>query len=140
MTIAPTHDYVADEYGFPLREYGAWGYDMIMGVVEYTDDGVAVTIGEIPVGAILLPPMVNVVTLFDDTGTDLLDIGNTGTGDAYASNLDLSSAGQIPTGMVATAFDGDPLTEGVVVTAQYDGQNGNAAQGKALVIVPFFRT
>jgi len=139
MTITPTGNYSVDQYGFLARDAG-FGLDAIMGVIEYTDDGTPVVIGVIPRGAILLPPQVNVIVAFDDTGTDLLDIGKAGDGDAYALNLDVSSAGQIVTGMIATAFDGVPLTAETEINMQYDGSNSDASAGKALIYFPFFRT
>jgi hypothetical protein len=58
----------------------------------------AVTIGKIPAGASVTGGGVHVVTAFNDSGTDVVDvgyIGSTTVAAAYASALDLSAVGFI---------------------------------------------
>lgn len=64
--------------------------------ITYADYGTTVTIGKIPAGASVIGGGVHVITAFDSSGTDLLDvgfIGSTTDADGYATDLDLSSVG-----------------------------------------------
>lgn len=99
--------------------------------------GVAATVGLLPAGASVVGGGVHVITAFNGSGTDLLDVGFIGAttdADAYASALTLAAVGFI-------AFDELAATTNIqgtvshTVTATYTDQNTNATAGVADVIV-----
>ena len=52
----------------------------------------------VPKGAIIVNVVVDVTTAFNSSGTDLLDIGKTGTANHFKDDLVVSAAGQTVTG------------------------------------------
>ncbi|MDX1746608.1 MAG: hypothetical protein R3324_11775 [Halobacteriales archaeon] len=97
--------------------------------VAYTDT-TAKDLFDLPANAVIVGILVDVTTAFDDTGTDLLDIGKTGTADHFKDDLDVSSAGQTVNGWSNL---GDVGTSPVTVTATFTGSNADAAAGAATV-------
>lgn len=97
--------------------------------------GVAATVGILPAGAVIVKPMsgVHITTAFNDSGTDLLDIGTSANDDLFATDLDLSSA----TFLACDEAVGDfgPLAADTTITATYTGQNANASAGAAEIII-----
>lgn len=125
-------NYVQDEqqFGRPLLGGSvAVMYNTI--TFEDTDDTDLFTL---PTGAVILQWLVNVTTAFDDSGTDLLDIGGAAS-NTYANDLDVAATGQITAGYVPSQILAAPLSEPVTVTGKYIGQNGNATEGEAVVCV-----
>lgn len=63
--------------------------------ITFADDNDTVTVGYIPSGALVLKPLsgVAVVTPFDGTAPQLLDIGPSTNTDLWATDLSLSTAG-----------------------------------------------
>lgn len=129
--IIDYQDFDSDADGYAPPFVGG-AVNFKVGKVEYTDDGDPVLAFTLPQGAVPLFWQVNIPTAFDDTGTNLLDIGTEDDGDAFAANLDVSATGQIPNG-----FDPDALN--VMLTVETDvyltfaGENGNSANGVAHV-------
>lgn len=103
--------------------------------LAYTDT-TAKDLFTLPAGAVLIAFVVNVSTNFDDTGTDLVDLGDGTTADRFVADLDVSSAGAQ---LVASADEG-ALSADTLVKGIFTGQNANAQQGAAtitaLYIVP----
>lgn len=56
------------------------------------------TLFTLPANAILIGIDVNVTTVFNSSGTDLLSIGKSGTNTHYKNGLDVSALGQTVTG------------------------------------------
>jgi hypothetical protein len=113
-----------------MREVFAIKKDIVFGNTTDTE------IGFLPPNAYITNITIDVITAFDDTGTDLLNVGKTGTTNAFVSALDVAATGRkAPTillgGVVQSA------TEPTKVTAKYTGQNANAAAGKASVCVMY---
>lgn len=100
-------------------------------------DTVAKALFTIPAGAIIVDWIVNVTTLFDDTGTDQVDIGITGTAEKFAANIDVSTAGLKTTGIVAAQIGVVQATAQAVIAA-YAGQNANAAAGAAVIMCRYY--
>lgn len=66
--------------------------------ITFADFGTVVTVGKIPAGASVIGGGVHVITAFNSSGTDLLDvgfIGSTTDDDAYATDLSLAAVGFI---------------------------------------------
>src|SRR3990167_921362 len=97
--------------------------------VTYLDTSVK-NLFTLPKNAMVMAFLVDVDTGFNDSGTDLLDIGVTGTADHFANNVNVATAGQV---WVQEANLGDSGDNHVVVTATYTGQNSNATTGTCTV-------
>lgn len=104
--------------------------------VAYTDT-TAKTLFTLPAGAIIVDWVVNVTTLFNDSGTDQLDIGVSGTLEKFAANIDVSSAGLKTTGIVAAEI-GAVQASATVVQAIFTGQNANANAGAATIMCRYY--
>lgn len=68
--------------------------------ITFADYGTVVTVGYLPANASVIGGGVHVVTAFNSSGTDLLDVGFTGGSstaddDAYATDLTLAGVGFI---------------------------------------------
>lgn len=114
------------------------GYKNMVNVLRkrilYTQSGVAVTVGVLPAGAIVIGGGIQVITAFADSGTDLVNIGTSADADAYATLLDVSSVGFKALDELATHDDYSDTAE-VTVTATYTGQNANAAAGVGDIVI-----
>jgi hypothetical protein len=112
---------------FPLRAQRA--------TLAYTDT-TAKTLFTLPIGAIILAFIVNVTTVFNDSGTDLIDIGVDGTPERFVADIDGSSAGIV----LKASADEAALGAATAVKGVFTGQNANANAGAmtitALYIVP----
>lgn len=103
--------------------------------ITYADRGVAKVIGTIPAGSVILKPCsgVNVSTLFNDSGTDLLDIGTTANDDLFATDLVISAVGFLALDEAVSNYVASDTT----FTATYAGENSNASAGVAQVVIVF---
>lgn len=105
--------------------------------ITYLDNGTTITVGKMPAGASVVGGGVHIVTGFDDSGTDLLDIGFIGSttdADAYQTAVSLAAVGYIILDELA-ATTNIQQTVTTTVTCLYTGQNSNATAGVADVIV-----
>jgi hypothetical protein len=100
-------------------------------------DTTAKNLFKLPKGAVIVAWIVNVVTAFNSSGTDLLDIGVSGTAARFANDIDVSSAGQKLTGFVAAELF-TPLTEDTQVTAIFVQSVADAAAGDADVACLYY--
>jgi hypothetical protein len=109
--------------------------------INYNSSGIATafTIGYLPAGASVIGGGVHIVTAFNDSGTDTLDvgfIGGTTDDNAYATLLDLSAVGFIVLDeLAATTNIQQSVT--TTVTCKYNGQNTNATAGAADVTIMY---
>lgn len=109
--------------------------------INYNSSNIATSfvIGYLPPGASVFAGGVHVVTAFNDSGTDTLDIGYIGgttVAAAYASLLDVSAVGFIAADELASTTN----IQGTVahtVTCRYNGQNTNATAGVADVTIAY---
>jgi len=129
--------YYSSSDGFAPPNFGGT-LAVMFNTVAYTDT-TAKALFTLPRGAVIVSVAVNVETAFNDTGTDLLDIGISTDADKYAVNLDVSSAGQIVTGFVASELlqFGTPLTADVTVQATYTGSNADPSAGLAQIVFTY---
>jgi len=94
------------------------------------------TIKQLPVGAVLQTVDVYIATAFTGTGTDLLDIGITGTGNRYEDDLDISTgAGDFATLTLENIKD--RMSGSTNITYQYFDQNSNAGAGEAYIYIHY---
>ncbi len=107
--------------------------------ITYATENTTITIGVIPANASVIGGGVHVVTAFNDSGTDTLDVGFVGgttDADGYATLLDLSAVGFIALDELA-ATTNIKQTVDTTVTCIYNGQNNNASAGVAEVYVTY---
>ncbi len=93
------------------------------------------TIVSLPVAAIIHDIWVYVVTTFNGSGTNQLDIGITGSEDRYESNLDVAVGAGFPTMSLTNIRDHMAGTTNI--TFDYDDQNSNASEGMLKVYVQY---
>lgn len=88
----------------------------------------------LPDGAVIWDIQVHVKTAFNGTGTDLLDIGTSGTGNRYEDDLDISG-----TGFKTLTLSNVPdrMTSSTNITFQYFDANSDASAGEAYVYVHY---
>jgi len=102
--------------------------------ITYSDASGAVNILQLPASAVIWSIKVEVTTLFNGSGTDLLDIGVTGTGNYYKDNLDISGAGW------TTTMDGNipnKMAGSTQIIAQYFDQNTDASAGSLDIYIEY---
>lgn len=103
--------------------------------LAYTDT-TAKTLFTIPDTAVIIDWILNVTTAFNDTGTDQVSIGVTGTAGKFASAVDVSTTGLKTTGVVLTQV-GNAQSGAQIVKGIYAGQNSNADAGAMYIIVRY---
>lgn len=92
-------------------------------------DTTAKALFSLPAGATPLFAVVQVETAFDDTGTDLVEIGAGSDADYFASGISVAATG----GQMVVLTKSPVLTGQTQVTATYTGENANAAAGRAKI-------
>lgn len=103
--------------------------------ITYSQDGVADTIAYLPNLAIVWDIDVRVTTNFNDSGTDLLDIGTSASGATFLNDHDVSS-GQ---GSFASITPSTPLMiwGNNYITATYNGQNDDSSAGEVRIWIHY---
>jgi len=107
--------------------------------IFYTDDGTAVDLAPpLPVGTQIIGMSVKVTELFDDTGTDLLEVGWAADPNALAKTADVD----MTTTGTYSAFTGDnaapfQIASARTIQALYNGSNSDATTGIADVTIWF---
>lgn len=107
--------------------------------ITYAIENTEIVVGYLPAKASVIGGGVHIITAFDDSGTDTLDVGFTSSSatadpNGYATLLDLSAVGYIALDELA-ATTNIQSTVPSTVTCIYNGQNNNAAAGVADVII-----
>ena len=107
--------------------------------VAYTDAGTAVAIATIPANSQIIDLYVDVLTAFNGSGTDLLDLGDGSTANLYADNLDLATAARVRGSSDASQLAelDDVGTSDVTVYATYTDAGGDSSAGSARVTVVY---
>lgn len=119
------------------RNNGLQSAQVLRKRITYVNNGSTITVGKMPAGAIVTGGGVQIVTAFNDSGTDTLIVGFVGSttdDNAYATLLDLSAVGFIVLDELA-ATTNIQQTVDTTVTCVYAGQNSNATAGVADVVV-----
>lgn len=103
--------------------------------IRYTQEGVADTIAYLPNLAIVWNVKVRVTTNFNDSGTDLLDVGTSASGSSFINDLDISTG----SGQFSSSNLSNPLMiwGNNYITARYDGQNNNATAGEVRIWIHY---
>jgi len=92
------------------------------------------TIITLPAGAVIWDVGIDVDTAFNDSGTDLLDIGITSTANDILNDYDVST-----TSFANQLLSDNPykITSSTDVTFIYTGQNSDATQGQAFIYIHY---
>lgn len=101
----------------------------------FADAGDTLTVGTIPAGSLILKPAsgVMVTVAFNGGGTDLLDIGKSGSAEFFASDLDLSSAG-----FVTVDVNTDlKVSVDTTIIATYTDANGDSSAGTGYIVIAY---
>lgn len=125
----------------PAREYHTTQVHYLRKKITFAVENTEIVIGTLPPYASVVGGGVHVLTAFDDTGTDTLDVGfkdGSATDDpnGYATLLDLSAVGYIALDELAATTNIISTTE-CIVTCIYNGQNNNAEAGEAYVTIMY---
>jgi len=102
-------------------------------VIGFADTGVSKKIADLPEGAILLDVLVNVTTAFNASTTDYLDVGYTGTLDAYVADMDVASVAFKNAVQETSPLCPARLTADRVIYATYTGSGTAATTGSCQV-------
>ena len=100
--------------------------------IVFGDSGVAKEIATLPAGAVVLGYLIEIVTAFNASTTDYIDIGNATTADAYVADFDAASAAGIYRAAVTTITR---LAAETILWATYTGSGTAPTAGEARVAV-----
>jgi len=119
--------------GSSARDYGKGMVHYIRKNVTYANNGTAVKVGTLPAGAQIIKPMsgVGINVAFNAGSTNVLDIGTSGTGDLYATDLALGTIGFVPIDEVVSnkmAADTD-----IYATVQLTGTTATAGDAEVII-------
>lgn len=121
--------YQATEFSAPCIHYLRRG-------ISEADEGLgALTMGVLPAGAVVVSAGVIVGTAFNGT-SPILDIGTSGDGDGFATDLALGTIGNIVWDELATSNDLYSASE-VTVTVNVSATGNDSTAGYGVVYVGF---
>ena len=108
---------------------------------DYTVEGTATdTAVVIPANSQIVSVDVNVETAFNDSGSDLLEVGSSADTDLYVNDTDISAIGSIAMGTAALCANWKDIgTTDIVVGYIYNGANNNASAGAATVTISYLQ-
>ena len=109
--------------------------------ITFAVENTVIDIGKIPGYASVVGGGVHILTAFDDSGTDTLDIGfraGSATDDpnGLATLLAIDAVGYIVLDELAATTNIMSTTD-VIITCTYNGQNNNATAGEAYVTIMY---
>lgn len=119
----------------PAREYHTQQTHYLRKNIDYTDTA-TVTVGKLPAGAIVVGAGVVVSTAWNSGTSDVLDIGTSGDGDGFATDLALGTIGNIVWDELATSNDLYSASE-VTITAAVTSVGTTATAGAGHIYVQF---
>ena len=108
---------------------------------DYTVEGTATdTNVVIPANSQIVSVDVNVETAFNDSGSDILEIGSSADTDLYVNDTAISAAGSIAMGTAALCANWKDIgTSDIRVGYIYNGQNNDASAGAATVTINYLQ-
>ena len=94
----------------------------------------------IPANSQIVSVDVNVETAFNDSGTDLLEIGSSADTDLYVNDVAISAVGKIALGTAALCANWKDIgTSDVRVGYIYNGANDDATAGAATATISYLQ-
>ena len=108
---------------------------------DYTVEGTATdTAVVIPANSQIVSVDVNVETAFNDSGSDLLEVGSSADTDLYVNDTVISAIGSIAMGTAALCANWKDIgTTDIVVGYIYNGANNDASAGAATVTINYLQ-
>ena len=108
---------------------------------DYTVEGTATdTTVVIPANSQIVSVDVNVETAFNDSGSDLLEVGSSADTDLYVNDVSIAAIGKIALGTAALCANWKDIgTTDIVVGYIYNGANDDASAGAATVTVNYLQ-
>ena len=107
----------------------------------YTTEGSATdTTVVIPANSQIVSIEVNVETAFNDSGSDLLEVGSSADTDLYVNDVSIAAIGKIALGTAALCANWKDIgTTDIVVGYIYNGANNDADAGAATVTINYLQ-
>ena len=107
----------------------------------YTTEGTATdTNVVIPANSQIVSIEVNVETAFNDSGTDLLEVGSSADTDLYVNDVSIAAIGKIALGTAALCANWKDIgTSDVKIGYIYNGANNDASAGAATVTINYLQ-
>ena len=107
----------------------------------YSTEGSATdTTVVIPANSQIVSVDVNVETAFNDSGSDLLEVGSSADTDLYVNDTVISAIGSIAMGTAALCANWKDIgTTDIVVGYIYNGANNDASAGAATVTISYLQ-
>ena len=133
--IAPTSDLHAATKKYVDDNF----MKVIKAEVLYTNTA-QTTIITLPLNAVVWNIGIEIITNFNDSGIDNLDIGTTTWGEMFISNYSLTTSNFVQTANNATGgIDADPtrIDPSDNITFRYSGQKSDATAGQAFVYIHY---
>tara|TARA_R110000751_G_scaffold276535_1_gene377414 strand:+ start:26 stop:490 length:465 start_codon:yes stop_codon:yes gene_type:complete len=108
---------------------------------DYTVEATATdTAVVIPANSQIVSVDVNVETAFNDSGSDILEVGSSADTDLYVNDTDISAIGSIAMGTAALCANWKDIgTTDIVVGYIYNGANNDASAGAATVTINYLQ-
>ena len=108
---------------------------------DYSVEGAATdTSVVIPANSQIVRIDVNVETAFNDSGTDLLEIGSSADTDLYVNDVAISAVGKIALGTAALCANWKDIgTSDIRIGYIYNGANNDASAGAATVTISYLQ-
>ena len=108
---------------------------------DYTVEATATdTTVVIPANSQIVSIEVNVETAFNDTGSDLLEVGSSADTDLYVNDVSIAAIGKIALGTAALCANWKDIgTTDIVVGYIYNGANNDASAGAATVTINYLQ-
>ena len=107
----------------------------------YTTEGSATdTTVVIPANSQIVSIEVNVETAFNDSGTDLLEVGSSADTDLYVNDVSIAAIGKIALGTAALCANWKDIgTSDIRIGYIYNGANNDASAGAATVTINYLQ-
>jgi len=94
----------------------------------------------IPANSQIVSIEVNVETAFNDSGSDLLEVGSSADTDLYINDVSIAAIGKIALGTAALCANWKDIgTTDIVVGYIYNGANNDASAGAATVTINYLQ-
>ena len=108
---------------------------------DYTVEATATdTTVVIPANSQIVSVDVNVETAFNDSGSDLLEVGSSADTDLYVNDVSIAAIGKIALGTAALCANWKDIgTTDIVVGYIYNGANNDASAGAATVTINYLQ-
>ena len=108
---------------------------------DYSVEGTATdTTVVIPANSQIVRIDVNVETAFNDSGTDILEVGSSADTDLYVNDVSIAAVGKIALGTAALCANWKDIgTSDIKIGYIYNGANNDASAGAATVTISYLQ-